>query len=123
MKKILTIILFCIVHCTLHTDLNAQTIKELEAQKKKALDELAVTNRLLNETQKNKKGTENKLNLLKRSIKQSANYINTLNKEIGMLDENISSLQASRLSHQEVPGSLRWQTECGRLSEEHPTSP
>ena len=55
MKKILTIILLCIVNCTLLTDLNAQTIKELEAQKKKALDELAVTNRLLNETQKNKK--------------------------------------------------------------------
>lgn len=100
MKKLLTTLLyftlsaFCI-------SLNAQTIKELEAEKKKALDELAVTNRLLNETQKNKKGTENKLNLLKRSIKQSANYINALNKEIGLLDENISSLQASRLSHQE----------------------
>ena len=79
MKKLLTTLLyftlsaFCI-------SLNAQTIKELEAEKKKALDELAVTNRLLNETQKNKKGTENKLNLLKRSIKQSANYINALNK-------------------------------------------
>ena len=57
MKKILTILL-CIAHCVLCIDLSAQTIKELEAQKKKALDELAVTNRLLNETQKNKKGTE-----------------------------------------------------------------
>ena len=67
MKKILTILL-CIALCLLCIDLGAQTIKELEAQKKKAHDELAVTNRLLNETQKNKKGTENKLNLLKQSI-------------------------------------------------------
>ena len=101
MKQKLIIILLCILHCALSINLNAQSIKELEAQKKKALDELAVTNRLLNETQKNKKGTENKLNLLKQSIKQSTNYINALNKEIGALDANISSLQASRLSHQE----------------------
>ena len=106
MKKILTILL-CFLHCTLCINLSAQTIKELEAEKKKALDELAVTNRLLNETQKNKKGTENKLNLLKQSIKQSTNYINALNKEIGMLDENISSIQASRLSHQERLSRLR----------------
>ena len=106
MKKILTILL-CIIYCATWIDLSAQTIKDLEAEKKKALDELAVTNRLLNETQKNKKGTENKLNLLKQSIKQSTNYINALNKEIGMLDENISSLQASRLSHQERLEQLR----------------
>ena len=101
MKQKLIIIILCIAHCALSFDLSAQTIKELEAQKKKALDELAVTNRLLNETQKNKKGTENKLNLLKQSIKQSTNYINALNQEIGALDANISNLQASRLSHQQ----------------------
>ena len=30
---------------------NGQTIKELEAKKKKALNDLAITNKLLNETQ------------------------------------------------------------------------
>ena len=40
MKKILTILL-CIALCALCIDLSAQTIKELEAEKKKALDELA----------------------------------------------------------------------------------
>ena len=109
MKQKLIAIILCILHCVLCTNLSAQTIKELEAQKKKALDELAVTNRLLNETQKNKKGTENKLNLLKQSIKQSTNYINTLNQEIGVLDANITTLQASRLSHQERLNVLRQQ--------------
>ena len=110
MKKNITTrysLLVTLILCAFCINLNAQTIKELEAQKKKALDELAVTNRLLNETQKNKKGTENKLNLLKQSIKQSTNYINALNKEIGLLDENISSLQASRISHQERLERLR----------------
>ena len=109
MKQKLIAIILCILHCVLCTNLSAQTIKELEDQKKKALDELAVTNRLLNETQKNKKGTENKLNLLKQSIKQSTNYINTLNQEIGVLDANITTLQASRLSHQERLNVLRQQ--------------
>ena len=109
MKQKLIIIILCIAHCTLSFNLNAQSIKELEAQKKKALDELAVTNRLLNETQKNKKGTENKLNLLKQSIKQSTNYINALNQEIGALDANISNLQASRLSHQQRLQQLKYE--------------
>ena len=60
MKKNITTrysLLVTLILCAFCINLNAQTIKELEAQKKKALDELAVTNRLLNESQKNKKGT------------------------------------------------------------------
>ena len=49
-----------ILFFTLPSLVEGQTIKELEAKKKKALNELAITNKLLNETQKNKKGTENK---------------------------------------------------------------
>lgn len=74
----------------------AQTIKELEAKKKKALQELAVTNKLLNETQKNKKGTENKISLLQRSIRKSNEYINALNSEISLLDRNIDSLKVQK---------------------------
>ena len=75
---------------------SAQSIKELEAKKKKALQELAVTNKLLNETQKNKKGTENKITLLQRSIRKSNEYINTLNSEISLLDRNIDSLKTQK---------------------------
>jgi septal ring factor EnvC (AmiA/AmiB activator) len=106
MKKIL-IILFCITYCALCINLKAQTIKELEEEKKKTLNELAVTNRLLNETQKNKKGTENKLVLLKKSIEQSNNYINTLNQEITILDTLITTLQNSRQTHIERLNKLR----------------
>lgn len=77
-----------------------QSIKELEAKKRKALEELAITNKLLGETQKSKKGTENKINLLKRSIRQSNEYINTLNGEIRLLDRDIDSIQTSKNSHE-----------------------
>lgn len=86
---------------------NAQSIKELEAKKKKALEELAVTNKLLGETQKSKKGTENKISLLKRSIKQSNEYINTLNSEIRLLDRDIDSIQNSKLTHEAHLRQLR----------------
>ena len=86
---------------------NGQTIKELEAKKKKALNDLAITNKLLNETQKNKKGTENKLYLLKRSIKQSNEYINTLNSEISVLNHDIDSIQQSKNSYEKYLEQLR----------------
>ena len=82
------IYIILILFFTLPSLVEGQTIKELEAKKKKALNELAITNKLLNETQKNKKGTENKLYLLKRSIKQSNEYINTLNSEISVLNRD-----------------------------------
>ncbi len=72
--------------------LNAQSIKELEKEKKKALEELAVTNKLLNETKGNKRETENKISLLKRSINQSSEYINILNGELRILNHDIDSI-------------------------------
>ena len=80
----------------LFSALSAQSIKELEARKKKALEELAVTNKLLQETQKSRQGTVNQINLLKRSIKQSQEMIQTLNNEISLLDGNIDSVQCEK---------------------------
>ncbi|MFI3296919.1 MAG: peptidoglycan DD-metalloendopeptidase family protein [bacterium] len=79
----------------------SQTIKELEAKKKKTLNELSVTNKMLNETQKNKKGTENKLNLLNRSINQSSEYISTLNDQVSLISKDIDSIQTSKYSHEQ----------------------
>lgn len=85
----------------------AQSIKELEAKKKKTLEELAVTNKMLGETQKNKKGTENKITLLKRSIRQSNDYINALSGEIRLLDRDIDSIQTSKRNHEEHLAKLQ----------------
>lgn len=103
-RKYTTILIMVACSCC---SIQAQTIKELEAQKKKALEELAVTNKLLNETQKNKKGTENKINLLKRSIKQSNDYINALNKEVELLNRDIDSIQTSKNIHEQKLEQLR----------------
>lgn len=104
LRKYTTILIMVACSCC---SIQAQTIKELEAQKKKALEELAVTNKLLNETQKSKKGTENKINLLKRSIKQSNDYINALNKEVELLNRDIDSIQTSKNIHEQKLEQLR----------------
>lgn len=103
-KRYIGILILLLCACC---TLQAQTIKELEAQKKKALEELAVTNKLLNETQKNKKGTENKISLLKRSIKQSNDYIKTLNRELELLNRDIDSIQNSKNMHEKRLEELR----------------
>lgn len=93
MKRYLLLLLSVVM---ITFSLSSQTIKELEARKKKALDELAMTNKLLQETQKSRQGTVNQINLLKRSIKQSQEMINALNSEISLLDGNIDSLQCEK---------------------------
>ncbi|MGM9806332.1 MAG: murein hydrolase activator EnvC family protein [Candidatus Aphodosoma sp.] len=107
MKPSRTIALFfsALLLCT--ATVQAQSIKELEAKKKKTLEELALTNKMLGETQKNKKGTENKITLLKRSIRQSSEYINTLNGEIRILDRDIDSIQNSKKKHEQHLTQLR----------------
>ena len=103
MKRILIIHIVLLIALALP----AQSVKELQKQQRELQQQLEETAKMLKQTKQNETATENKLNLLKQSIKQSTNYINALNKEIGLLDENISSLQASRLSHQERLERLR----------------
>lgn len=74
----------------------AQTRQQLEAQKKKTLESLAQTNKLLDETQKSKKGSANKINLLKRSINERNALIKSLNGEISLLEQNIVQLEEER---------------------------
>ena len=87
--------------------ISAQTLKELEARKKKALENLAVTNKMLEQTQQSRKGTVNQINLLKRSIKQSQEVIHALNSEIYLLDSNIDSLHREQQSMQNELNHLK----------------
>jgi septal ring factor EnvC (AmiA/AmiB activator) len=75
---------------------NAQTIKELEAQKKKAQEKLALTQKLLDETKKSKKGTQNEIQLLTRSIEQTNQLIFSINSEIDGLNRDIENLQTEK---------------------------
>jgi len=74
----------------------AQSLKELEAQKRKAQERLEATQKLLDDTQKSRKGTENELQLITRTIKETNNLIFSINSEIDGLNRDISSLATER---------------------------
>ncbi|MDR1543570.1 MAG: peptidoglycan DD-metalloendopeptidase family protein [Prevotellaceae bacterium] len=92
MKKIFCIIL--LIFCSYSA--NSQTIKELEVQKKKAAEKVALTQKLLNETKKSKNGTERQITLLSRSIEQTNALILAMNSEIDGLNRDISTLQTEK---------------------------
>ncbi|MDR2684829.1 MAG: peptidoglycan DD-metalloendopeptidase family protein [Prevotellaceae bacterium] len=89
MKNLLIIILlfFCSYNAV------GQTVKELEAQKKKAAAKVALTQKLLNETKKTKSEAERQITLISRSIEHTNALILTMNSEIDGLVRDISILQ------------------------------
>ena len=80
-------------------------IAELEEKKKQALENLAQTNKLLNETQKSKQGSVNKINLIKRNIKERKTVIQSLNGQIDVLEKNIGVLRTEK---QQLEERLRY---------------
>lgn len=73
---------------------SAQTIKELEEQRKNALKRLETTSKVLSETKKTQQTSLNKLNIINKSISQRTSLINTINKEINALTREIATLHA-----------------------------
>lgn len=91
--------LLVIICCA--TSANAQNKKELEEKKQKLQKEIALTNKLLNETQKTKGLTLDELLKLKSKINARTDLItainsemNFINKEIKQNDETIKHLEA-----------------------------
>ncbi len=70
----------------------AQSMKELEAQRKKTLQKLEITSKLLDDTKKSQKSSLNKLNLINKNIKERKALINNINSEIGQLDNEMQKL-------------------------------
>lgn len=90
------IILLSTFFCVYFVD--SQTISELEAQKRKAQEKLAVTQKLLDETKKSKLGTEYQISLLVRSIEQTNALVLAINSEIDGLNRDILSLQKEKVA-------------------------
>lgn len=88
--KLLILLLLSVAFAT------AQTRQQLEQKKKKLNQEMQTTSRLINETKKSRKGTENQLVLTRQSIRQGQEYIELLNTEINVLNHDIDSIQYSR---------------------------
>jgi septal ring factor EnvC (AmiA/AmiB activator) len=89
MRKVLTILFLLMA-----VAVSAQTIKELEEQRKNALERLETTSKVLSETKKTQQTSLNKLNIINKSISQRTSLINTINKEINALAREISKLNA-----------------------------
>jgi Membrane-bound metallopeptidase len=64
-------------------------VKNLEDQRKKILDEVEVTSRLLTENKRTVNNALNRLNLLTQQINSRKRIINLLNEEIKVIDEDI----------------------------------
>lgn len=71
---------------------NSAKVKELERQRKKALEEIEMTHQLLSETQKTTKNSLNRLNLLSQQILSRRRVIDLLNQEITALNYQIKKM-------------------------------
>ncbi len=87
MKNILFILLLILV-----VPLSAQTVKDLEQQRKATLQQLETTKRLLNETKQSEKSTLTKLSILSRDISTRRRLISSINTEIHALDRELVDL-------------------------------
>ena len=79
--------------------INAQDLKELQAQQKKYAEELENTGKMISQTKQNEKATENKLNLIGQDIRTRKKLINSINQELVALDKEQNRLlnEQSRL--------------------------
>jgi septal ring factor EnvC (AmiA/AmiB activator) len=71
----------------------AQSKSELEKQKKQILKDIEYTNRLLQDTEKNKKKTLNELTLMKAKIDQRQQLINNVSSQAGLVERQIGETQ------------------------------
>lgn len=91
MKRIITYLLIWVASCAM-----AQSVSSLQQQQKDLEKQIATTNKMLQQTQSNKKVTLNKLELLNQNIKTQRKLISNLNQEISALDQQMNTLQANK---------------------------
>lgn len=108
MKRILTYLLIWVAAFAM-----AQSVSSLQQQQKDLEKQIATTNKMLQQTQSNKKVTLNKLELINQNIKTQRKLISNLNQEISALDQQMNTLQANK---KQLQGELQGlQDEYARL--------
>lgn len=85
----LTISVLCI-------NLQAQSVSELQKQRKQTLQNLEMTNKMLNETKKSQKSSLNKLTLINKNIKERKVLIKNISGEISILDSEMNRLNEEK---------------------------
>lgn len=91
MRKVLLYILIL-----LSVAASAQTVKQLQKEQKELQQQIANTNKLLEQTKSNEKATVNKLELLSKNIKTQKKLVQNLNNEITALDREMTELTNRR---------------------------
>ncbi len=90
MKRIFGVFILVLLSCGV---MMSQTVSELQARKKKALENLELTSSLIEKNSKSKTKTLTQLNLLNAEIKQRQTIINTLNSEIRGINKDLNKLR------------------------------
>jgi len=83
-----------LIFSTTSSLLLSQSVKELELQRKKMLESISLTNKLLNETQHSATSTINRLAIIRKNIGLRQRLIENLSQEVIALDQTIDTLQA-----------------------------
>ncbi len=92
-KQTFTRFVFILVAWTVFVlSLPAQTVKELEQQRKQTLKNLEMTSKMLNETKKSKSSSLNKLTIISKNINERKKLIKNIGSEIGKMDQQIGQL-------------------------------
>ncbi len=76
--------------------MQAQTLKELQAQQKKYAEQIEQTGKMIKETKQNEKATENKLNLIGQDIRTRKKLINSISNELVALDQEQTRLHSEK---------------------------
>ncbi|MDR1653716.1 MAG: peptidoglycan DD-metalloendopeptidase family protein [Prevotellaceae bacterium] len=103
--KITSLLIFSLLHCL--PAMQGQTVKQLEAQRKKALQQIETTSKMLDETKKSQQSSVNKIVLINRNIKERQALITSINQEIGVLDAEMEKLNLEKLALQEQVARLK----------------
>ncbi|MDR1344236.1 MAG: peptidoglycan DD-metalloendopeptidase family protein [Tannerellaceae bacterium] len=86
-------IAICVVFSMMAFAQRSARIREMEKQRKTALNEIELVNRLLSETTESAKNSLNRLNLLTQKIRQRKRVISLLSQEINIIDKEIVSMR------------------------------
>lgn len=91
--RYLWVVIFCSLFGFASIAQQTATIKQLEAQRKKALAEIETTNKLLKETTQSARNSLNRLNLLSSQILSRKKVITLLNQEVTAIDKQLVDIQ------------------------------
>jgi septal ring factor EnvC (AmiA/AmiB activator) len=92
-NRLFVITLFLMTVCF---TLSAQTVKELERQRKQTLQNLENTSKMLNETNKSKKSSLTKLTIISKNINERKTLIKNISTEISLMDVEIERLNQEK---------------------------